>query len=112
MRLRFIVVYLLASLMALPAAAQLKIDITKGHLNPVPIAITDLTATGARAQTIGQDISNVIAANLERSGLFRPIDKKAFIESIENGDSIPRFADWRQINSQALVTGTIIRWQG
>lgn len=89
------------------AQAQLRIDITKGNVDPMPIAITDLTAGGGGNAQMGADISRVIAADLERSGLFRPIDKRAFIENIVNGDAIPRFADWRQVNAQALMTGTL-----
>ena len=55
----------------------------------------------------GDQISAVIAADLERSGLFRPISSQAFIEQVSNGDAVIRFADWRQINAQAVVTGTI-----
>lgn len=86
------------------ASAQLKIDITRGNVDPMPIAITGLTGD----TSTGNNITQVIAADLERSGLFRPISPAAFIERITNGDSIPRYADWRQINAQALVTGTVV----
>lgn len=88
------------------AHAELKIDITRGNVEPMPIAVTTLTGAGA-GEASGAAISGVIAADLERSGLFRPINPQAFIEQVTNGDAIPRFADWRQINSQAVVTGTI-----
>ena len=51
----------------------------------------------------------IITANLQRTGLFAPIDPQAFIEKITNIDAVPRFADWRVINAQALVTGRITR---
>jgi TolB protein len=102
MRARFLPLLLVSFLFATPAHAVLKIDITQGNYEPMPIAITDLTGTGP-----GADIAEVVAADLERSGLFRPISSQAFIESITNGDSTPRFSDWRQINAQAIVTGTI-----
>ena len=105
-RLLRIILPVLCLLPAL-ASAQLKIDITKGNIEPVPIAVSDLTSADGSLGTMGADISRVIAANLERSGLFRPIEKGAFIEQITNGDSIPKYADWRQINAQALVSGTI-----
>ena len=50
---------------------------------------------------------HVIAADLQRSGLFAPIDKGAFIEKITNPDAAPRFEDWKVINAQALVTGRV-----
>ncbi len=101
--------FLLAILLLLApglAQAQLKIDITKGNLEPLPIAVTDFTSADNSAR-VGKDIARVVAANLERSGLFRPIEQRAFIQTITNGDAMPRFGDWRQINAQALVTGTV-----
>jgi Tol biopolymer transport system component len=56
---------------------------------------------------LGQKISDVVAADLKRSGLFAPIDKTAFIEKITNPDAAPRFEDWKVINAQALVTGRV-----
>src|SRR5262249_49473666 len=66
-------------------------------------AITDFISGG----DIGAQISQVVAADLQRSGLFAPIDRKAFIEKISNPDSQPRFDDWKVINAQALVTGRV-----
>lgn len=97
-----------AMLLAAPANAQLKIDITQGNPQPMPIAINNLTGNSP----LGQSIMGVVAADLERSGLFRPISQAAFIERITNGDAVPRFADWRQINAQAVVTGTITAMEG
>lgn len=96
----------LLTLIAAPAYAELKIDITKGNIEPMPIAVTTLTGTG-NGDATGQAITGVIAADLERSGLFKPIAPEAFIEKVVNGDAVPRYADWRQINANAIVTGTV-----
>src|SRR4029077_2986890 len=56
---------------------------------------------------VGPQISAVIASDLASSGLFAPIDKGAFIQTPESLQAVPRFADWRVINAQALVTGSI-----
>jgi len=87
------------------AGAQLRIDITRPNPEPLPIAIVDFVGEQAEASRVGADIAQVINANLERSGLFRPIDRAAFVEKITNINVPPRFADWRVINAQALVTG-------
>ena len=58
---------------------------------------------------VARNVTQVITANLKRSGLFAPIDPAAYIEKISNIDALPRFADWRTINAQALVTGRITR---
>jgi len=88
-----------------PAQAQLQIDITRGNVDPLPIAIGDLNGTTPDTTQVGRDISGVIAANLERSGLFRAIERAAFIEDPTQITLRPRFGDWRLINAQALVTG-------
>lgn len=83
------------------AQAALHIDITRGNVEPMPIALPDLSGSD-----VGAEMMQVVAADLERSGLFRPISPSSFIEQITAQTSVPRFSDWRQINAQALVTGT------
>ncbi len=85
-----------------PAYALLKIDITKGNVEPLPIALPDLSGG-----QIGRDIMQVVSADLERSGLFRPIPQSAFIEQVSGATVTPRYADWRQINAAGLVTGGV-----
>lgn len=87
----------------LPAHALVEIDVNKGNVEPLPIAITDFISSGG----IGAEISDIVAADLKRSGLFAPIDKGAFIEKITNSDQAPRFEDWKVINAQALVVGRV-----
>src|SRR5690606_18918627 len=60
----------------LPARAVLEIDVNQGVVEPLPVAITDFIS----ADKMGADIAAVVAADLRRSGLFRPLDKAAFIE--------------------------------
>ena len=92
-----------------PASAQLEIDITKGNLEPTPVAIPDFLADDSELAAIGADISAVIRADLERSGLFKALDPASFIETQTNIDYEPTFADWRVINAEALVSGRIVR---
>ena len=87
------------------AKAEITIDITRGNVEPLPIAVTDFVGKSSTAARAGREIAGVIAANLERSGLFKPIDPKAFIQSSGSLNALPRFGDWRVINAQALVQG-------
>ena len=93
---------------AATAQAELRVDITRGHVEPLPIALVDLAGSSEADAAIGRQITEVITRNLERSGLFRPIDPAAYI--IEPGGMTvrPRFQDWRIINAQALVTGRVV----
>jgi len=99
----------LAGLMPRPAAAVLRLDITQGNIQPMPIALPDFVG-GTPGDTEGaRNVSVIITNNLRRSGLFAPIDPAAYIERIVNPDAVPRFPDWRAINAQALVTGRLTR---
>ena len=97
---------LLAGLGFGPAQAQLTVDITKGFVEPLPVAITDFVGGTAEEAKVGKDISEVVAGDLLRSGLFRPIESGAFIQDALSLKAGPRFADWRLINAQALVQGS------
>jgi len=88
--------------MPLPARAELHIDITRGKIEPLPIAIP----TFAGGASSANDITQVISADLERSGLFKPIDPQAFVDKDPASHIPPNYGDWRVINAQALLTGS------
>jgi TolB protein len=92
-----------------PAGAVVSIDVTQGNIQPIPIGIPDFVGGSSNDGDVARNVTQVIAANLKRSGLFAPIDPAAYIEKVSNIDALPRFADWRTINAQALVTGRITR---
>src|SRR6478752_8519502 len=97
---------LLAALVALsaaPAHAALQVDVTQGNAQPLPIAIPDFIGD----PQAGPNIAGVVRADLERSGLFRPLDQKGFVEHITNINTVPQFASWRSITAQGLVTGQV-----
>lgn len=101
------VIAICLSVFSSPAMARLEIDITQGNFEPLPIAVPDFAGSNGEANQIGQQISEVVAADLERSGLFRIVDKGAFIEQLGYQTAVPRYADWRQINASALVAGKV-----
>jgi TolB protein len=96
---------LLASpaLFATPSWAALQVDITQGNVKPLPIAIPDFVS----GDQTGANIAGVVRADLERSGLFQPIDPKAYVDHITNINVAPSFANWRVINAQGLVAGAV-----
>lgn len=95
--------------MAGGAAAQVRLDITKGVVEPIPIAVSPFAGEDVGTRDIGRAVADVIAANLESSGLCRVIDRRAYIQDPESLRETPRFAEWRPINAQALVTGVVSR---
>ncbi|MGB3745093.1 MAG: Tol-Pal system beta propeller repeat protein TolB [Xanthobacteraceae bacterium] len=97
------------TLMARRAGAVVRLDITEGNFQPLPIAIPKFLAGGQDDGDTANAVTQIVTANLQRSGLFAPIDPAAYIERIASVDTVPRFPDWRNVNAQALVTGRIGR---
>lgn len=91
-----------------PVAAAARFDIAQGNVEPIPIALPDFIA-GAIDRETARDITQIIVANLQRSGVFARIDPATYIERIISFDAFPRFPDWRQIKAQFLVTGRVSR---
>jgi TolB protein len=94
-------------LLSAPARAALHVDVTQGQATPLPIAIPAFYGAGDNDSQSGRDIAQVVSADLESSGLFRPIDPRSFIQNISAPNTQPDFPDWRQINAQALVVGSV-----
>lgn len=107
MKRLFIVLLVIVAFIPAAQAQELRVDVTRGTIDPMPIALPSFYATGANAN-LGVEIPKVITNNLAGSGLFRPINPQAFVQDTnsiqQNG---VRFAEWRATNTQALVTGTV-----
>jgi TolB protein len=89
-----------------PAAhASLQIKLDEGVVQPIPIAITDFFGANARDQQTAAQVAAVVRSDLERSGLFSPLDRASFIEKIPSFGTVPTFNSWRVIKAEGLVTG-------
>ncbi|WP_395670880.1 Tol-Pal system beta propeller repeat protein TolB [Phenylobacterium sp.] len=91
-----------AAMGAAPVRAEIEVNVNRADVQPLPVAVPGFTGG-----QVGADIAGVISGNLQRSGLFRPLDPAAFIERDLNIAVQPRFAEWKQINAQALVNGQV-----
>ena len=96
--------------------ALIEVDITRGNLNPLPIAVSPLSIDEnskknfkkiLKKNNIGSEISKVVENNLRTSGLFNPLNKDAFLQSPDIANLKPRFEDWNLIKAQALITGKV-----
>ena len=111
---KYIVIFLLS---ITHANALIEVDITRGNLNPLPIAVSPLSIDSnsnealqktLKKKNIGSEISKVVENNLETSGLFNPLSKDAFLQKPDIAHLKPRFEDWSLIKAQALITGKVI----
>ena len=94
----------------------IEVDITRGNLNPLPVAVSPLFVEVKsikafqdllKKENIGEDISSVIENNLKSTGLFNPLKKEAFLQKADIAHLKPRFEDWSLIKAQALITGEV-----
>jgi len=94
----------------------IEVDITRGNLNPLPIAVSPLFVESKsvnefqnllKKENIGEEISSVVENNLKSSGLFNPLKKEAFLQKPDIAHLKPRFEDWSLIKAQALITGEV-----
>ncbi|HVG49948.1 MAG TPA: Tol-Pal system beta propeller repeat protein TolB [Rubellimicrobium sp.] len=92
-----------------PVHAQepLRISITEGVIEPIPIAIPAFTVETGGAEGVARDIASVVSADLVGTGLFREIPSSAFINPNVTFGSAPTYTDWTAINAQALITGAV-----
>lgn len=100
---------------ALPAAAQdgpLRIEITEGVVEPIPVALPTFVAEDEGAADWAAEITEVIAADLTGTGLFRRISEEAFVSEINEFTPDVSYSSWQAINAQALLTGAVSTGEG
>jgi TolB protein len=97
------------------AYSLIKVDITRGNLDPLPIAISPLHVDSKSEKLslfdtdkLGGEISKIIEQNFRSTGLFNPLKKDSFVQEPEIAHLKPRFEDWRLIKAQALITGKVL----
>ena len=84
---KFIIILFFIFIQSNYVLALIEVDITRGNLDPLPIAISPLHVDVASENTgnikiknLGEDISTIIENNFRSTGLFNPIKKDAFVQ--------------------------------
>lgn len=111
--------YLLVALTLITnsANAQLNVSISGATQAPIPVAfpkiMSDNNGVGAfLGFSYAKKVRDVVLADLERSGLFRIINERSYIQDFKSMDDKPIFGDWRIINAQVLVQSAILENTG
>jgi TolB protein len=97
-------VLLLFALVCSSAQAQLSIEITGGGANQIPIAVLRF----AGEQVLPQSISDIVEADLQRSGRFRMLFAGS-VNPLPTEMSQVNFADWKSRTADAMVIGSVVR---
>jgi len=87
------------------AQAELRIEITEGQAEAVPIAVVPFGWEGAGAKPY--PVAAVVAADLARTGRFAPVPERDMLQKPTSGAEI-NFRDWRMIDTQVVIVGRIL----
>ncbi|RLB80221.1 MAG: Tol-Pal system beta propeller repeat protein TolB [Deltaproteobacteria bacterium] len=109
-RLSFICFALLAIvLVSSPAMARIYIDINAPSINKFKVAVPDFHNLGQsyKHPELGRKFADAISHDLDLSGYFSPIDRKAFLEEENEGITLEEinFKNWSVIGAELLVKG-------
>ncbi len=113
---KIIIAFLIIFLIPIKSFGLIEVDITRGNLNPLPLAVSPLSIDEKsrdgfdkllKKENIGIEISSIVENNLRTSGLFNPLNKDAFLQAPDIANLKPRFEDWNLIKAQALITGKV-----
>lgn len=87
-----------------PARAQLRITITPGQpFTPMPIAVPNFSGD----PQLGAEVARIVAQDLKTSGYFNPLDPASYVDKVVGANEQPNFNNWRPLNIQALIAGTV-----
>lgn len=96
-------VVLIPVLLQMQAAhSALRVEITRGADGAIPVAVVPFEQTGQATQTV--KVSDIVAADLKRSGKFSPIDKEKLIATPKDLQEV-NFKLWRVAGIDHLVIG-------
>ncbi|MDX9873519.1 MAG: Tol-Pal system beta propeller repeat protein TolB [Spongiibacteraceae bacterium] len=95
-------------LLANASWAQLTIQITQGRDNATPIAVVPFGWNGTGQ--LSEDVAAIIAADLQRSGLFAPMDRRDMLSLPTQGSEVV-YQDWRALKVDYLLIGRMVPFQ-
>ncbi len=85
----------------------LRIEITEGVIEPLPFAVPAFVPENGESAQMGQQLAQLVAADLIGTGLFREVPASAFISGVSDFNAAIQYADWKAVNAQALITGAV-----
>ena len=87
-------------------AAPLTIEITQGLEGALPVAVVPFAWRGDQGAPPPHEVGGIVAADLGRSGRFKPLPTEDMLSKPSRGDQVD-FRDWRALNVDNLVIGEI-----
>lgn len=92
-------------------SGKVRIDITSPTLKKTPIAVTDfrdLSPSGRSSVKLAGELRDVLAGDMEFTGLFKILDRATYIEEGPNPDintASPDYRGWRVTGAEFIIMG-------
>jgi len=117
MKKLFLTILTTLFMFSLPAKAQLNVSINGATQAPIPVAFPEIVTDNHGVVAFfgfsyADKVRDVVLADLERSGLFRIINERSYIQRLSSIDDQPIFGDWHVINAQVLVQSAMLEEEG
>jgi TolB protein len=98
---------IVVTLFTTSALSQIRIDVPEPGSSGLPIALSPLQPiNGEEGRRLGEEFADIISRDLDLSGLFRPIDRSAYLEGPgETSLEEINFQNWSTIGALALSKG-------
>ena len=93
----------LAFITAGPAHAQLRLDITEGVKDAVPVAVVPFAG---QPEGGPNDVADVVSGDLRLSGRFAPLERADIVERPSQASEV-RLEDWRLLKTDYVVVGRV-----
>lgn len=103
----FALLLAIAPAMGLAQDEPVILELNQGVFEPQPIAIAPFMAETPEAADLAFDIGRLVARDLTGTGLFREISPDAYVAPAKTLFDTPEFSNWRAINAEALVKGSV-----
>jgi TolB protein len=108
-KIQRITVWLFLALISAPLQAAITIEITEGVEGAIPVAVVAFDSTSLSSK-VGDEIAEIITNNLNRSGVFKVLDKGSNPASPHYGKDV-KYDDWRNAGQEYLVVGRVFSKQ-
>ena len=93
---------LLLSLLAIPAWAQFRVEVTGVGMTQLPVVMAPFKGEASAPQKL----ASIVEADLERSGQFKGLSAGS---AQLDESSRPDWSAWRQLSAEALLAGSVTR---
>ena len=96
--------FVVLSLLAFQARAELVIEITQGKQSAIPMAVVPFKWAGLEA--LPENVAQIVANDLGQSGYFKSLPKTEML-SLPNSEEEIFYRDWELLKQDYLVVGEI-----